>query len=97
MTKWGKGMNSMSITDSSFLPITIYIDVAQPHKVTLVEETLEASVISYPTKRLIGDKVYDNDPLACIHEFYKTIFEKPSLIPALILAFTLNEGCRGKI
>lgn len=62
-TKRGKGTKLMAVADSSGLPLAVYAESASPHKVTLVRETLLQSFTSGRPERLIGDKVYDSDPL----------------------------------
>lgn len=53
----------MAITDGSSLPLSIHIESASPHEVTLVRHTLQASHVSGTPARLVGDKAYDSDPL----------------------------------
>jgi transposase len=53
----------MAITDSNGLPVAVCINSASPHEVTLVEKTLDASVVQGQPARLIGDKAYDSDRL----------------------------------
>ncbi len=62
-TKLGKGTKIMAITDSSGLPIAVWIASASPHEVTLVEETLDQSLLPALPPRLIGDIAYDSDGL----------------------------------
>ena len=53
----------MAITDGTGLPIAISITSASPHEVTLVEQTLDATVTKGDPERLIGDAAYDSDAL----------------------------------
>ena len=53
----------MAITDGTGLPIAISITSASPHEVTLVEQTLDATVTKGAPQRLIGDAAYDSDAL----------------------------------
>lgn len=53
----------MAITDAHGLPVSICIESASPHEVTLVEQTIDATFTKYAPARLIGDKAYDSDPL----------------------------------
>ncbi len=62
-TKRGKGTKIMAIADRSGLPLSVHIESASPHEVTLVERTLEARFVVPAPQRLIGDKAYDSDPL----------------------------------
>jgi hypothetical protein len=65
-TKRGKGTKKlMAISDSTGLPISVYITYASPHEVTLAEATLSKCFITDDEKRerLIGDKVYDSHSL----------------------------------
>jgi len=53
----------MAITDSHGLPISVCIESASPHEVTLVEQTIDATFLEHAPDRLIGDRAYDSDPL----------------------------------
>ena len=53
----------MAIGDAHGLPLAIYTEAASPAEVTLVEATLQRSLIEEMPLRLIGDKAYDSDPL----------------------------------
>ena len=55
----------MAIADRSGLPVAISIASASPHEVTLVEQTLDHSFLRQMPERLIGDRAYDSDSLAC--------------------------------
>ncbi len=63
----GKGTKEvMAISDSTGLPISIYIASASPHEVTtLAEATISTKcfVSNEKPEHLIGDKAYDSDPL----------------------------------
>ena len=53
----------MAIADRSGLPVSVFIESASPHEVTLVDETIDALFTrSFPDK-LIGDKAYDSNEL----------------------------------
>lgn len=52
----------MAITDRHSLPISIGIESASPHEVTLAENCVENIITKRPEK-LIGDKAYDSDKL----------------------------------
>lgn len=62
-TKRGKGTKVMAITDAAGVVLSISIERASPHEVTLVEQTLEDRFLEELPERLIGDKAYDSDPL----------------------------------
>jgi transposase len=55
----------MAISDSTGLPISVYIASASPHEVTsLAEATVsKCFVFNEKPERIIGDKAYDSDPL----------------------------------
>ena len=62
-TKRGKGTKLMAITDAGGAVLSVSVESASPHEVTLVETTLEERFIDELPERLIGDKAYDSDPL----------------------------------
>jgi transposase len=62
-TKRGKGTKIMAVADRNGLPIAVHTESASPHEVTLVQATLERSLLSERPTRLIGDKAYDSDKL----------------------------------
>jgi transposase len=62
-TKRGKGTKLMALADRSGLPLAVHAASASPREVTLVEATLEASLLGEEPERLIGDRAYDSDPL----------------------------------
>ena len=62
-TKRGKGTKIMAITDAGGAVLSVSVESASPHEVTLVETTLEERFIDELPERLIGDKAYDSDPL----------------------------------
>lgn len=53
----------MAVADRSGLPVSIYIESATPHEVTLVKTTLAEMVISDAPANLVGDNAYDSDKL----------------------------------
>lgn len=53
----------MAIADRAGLPVAISIASASPHEVTLVDQTLDATLTRGDPERLIGDAAYDSDPL----------------------------------
>jgi hypothetical protein len=56
----------MAISDSTGIPISIYVtSAASPHKVTFAEATISKCFITANEKpeRLIGDKAYGSEPL----------------------------------
>jgi transposase len=65
-TKRGKGTKKlMAISDSTGLPISIYVASASPHEVTFAEATVSAKcfVTDEKPEHLVGDKAYDSDSL----------------------------------
>ncbi len=62
-TKRGKGSKIMAITDAGGVVLSVSIQSASPHEVTLVEATLEERFIAALPEKLIGDKAYDSDAL----------------------------------
>lgn len=62
-TKRGKGTKVMAITDAAGVVLSVSIERASPHEVTLVEQTLEDRFLEELPERLIGDKAYDSDCL----------------------------------
>ena len=62
-TKKGKGTKIMGLTDAFGLPIAIDATSAQPHEITLVEQTLEACFLEHLPDKVIGDRAYDSDKL----------------------------------
>ena len=53
----------MAIGDAHGLPLAVHTEAAAPAEVTLVEATLEQSLVKEKPLRLIADKAYDSDPL----------------------------------
>lgn len=62
-TKKGKGTKIMGLTDAFGLPIAIDATSAQPHEITLVEQTLDACFLEHIPDKVIGDRAYDSDKL----------------------------------
>jgi transposase len=62
-TKRGKGTKLMVIADAAGLPLAVHTDAANPHEVTLVDATIDATVTVGRPERLVGDRAYDCDPL----------------------------------
>jgi len=62
-TKKGKGTKIMGLTDAFGLPIAIDATSANPHEVTLVEDTLDACFLEKVPEKIIGDRAYDSDKL----------------------------------
>jgi transposase len=62
-TKRGKGTKIMAITDAGGVVVSVSIQSASPHEVTLVEKTLEDRFVDDLPEKLIGDRAYDSDPL----------------------------------
>jgi transposase len=53
----------MGLTDAFGLPIAIDATSANPHEVTLVDDTLDAYFIENIPEKVIGDRAYDSDKL----------------------------------
>jgi hypothetical protein len=82
----------MAIADASGLPVAAHVESASPHKVKLIETTIDRGFTKYAPDKIIGDKAYDSDKLdhqlseergiemGCHRFFYKSQFWKP--IPA---------------
>ena len=51
------------MADRNGLPIAVHTESASPHEVTLVQATLERSLLGEQPARQIGDKAYDRDKL----------------------------------
>ncbi len=62
-TKRGKGTKLMAIADAAGLPLAVHTASASPHKVTLVEATVDEIVIVGLHERLVRDRAYDSNPL----------------------------------
>ena len=62
-TKRGKGTKVMAVTDAAGLVLSVTIQSASPHEVTLVEKVLAERFLEPLPEKLIGDKAYDSDPL----------------------------------
>ena len=62
-TKKGKGTKIMGLTDAFGLPIAIDATSANPHEVTLVDDTLDACFLENVPEKVIGDRAYDSDKL----------------------------------
>ena len=57
----GKGTKIMAIVDREGLPTAVLAASNEYHEVTLVQLTLNLSVVEVGPKRLIGDKGFDSD------------------------------------
>lgn len=53
----------MAVADQHGLPVSVHVESATPHEVTLAESTLAAMFIPDAPQNLIGDNAYDSDPL----------------------------------
>ena len=62
-TKKGKGTKIMGLTDSFGLPIAVDTTSANPHEITLVDDTLDACFLENVPEKIIGDRAYDSDKL----------------------------------
>lgn len=62
-TKRGKGCKIMAVTDAGGIVLSVSLQSASPHEVTLVESTLAECFVGELPEKLIGDRAYDSDPL----------------------------------
>lgn len=62
-TKKGKGTKIMGLTDAFGLPIAVGAASANPHEITLVDDTLDACFLANIPEKIIGDRAYDSDKL----------------------------------
>jgi len=69
-TKRGKGTKIMAVADRHGLPVSVCVESASPHEVTLATSTLVQMVISDAPQNLIGDNAYDSDQLDTELKFY---------------------------
>jgi transposase len=53
----------MAVTDAGGVVLSVAVESASPHEVTLVESTLEKRFVEELPEKLIGDKAYDSDAL----------------------------------
>jgi IS5 family transposase len=53
----------MAITDAGGAVLSITVESASPHEVTLVGQTVEERFTEALPEKLIGDKAYDSDEL----------------------------------
>jgi|SRR5215469_13502892 len=70
MTKRGKGTKIMAVADRNGLPVSVCVESATPHEVTLATSTLLQMVVPDPPQNLVGDTVYDSDQLDAQLKFY---------------------------
>ncbi len=61
--KRGKGTKIMAIADRSGLSFLLHADDATLHEVKLVPETIKGRFLGQFPGRIIGDKIYDSNPL----------------------------------
>ena len=52
----------MAIADASGFPVAAHIESTNPHKVNLVEDTIDQSFTLYAPEKTIEDKAYDSAP-----------------------------------
>ena len=53
----------MGLTDAFGLPIAVDTASANPHEITLVDDTLDACFLENVPEKIIGDRAYDSDKL----------------------------------
>jgi hypothetical protein len=69
-TKRGKGTKIMAVADRHGLPVSVCVESATPHELTLATSTLLQMVVPNAPQNLIGDKAYDSDHLDAELKFY---------------------------
>jgi transposase len=69
-TKRGKGTKIMAVADRNGLPVSVCVESATPHEVTLATSTLLQMVVPDAPQNLIGDNAYDSDRLDAELSFY---------------------------
>ena len=69
-TKCGKGTKIMAGADRSGLPVSVCVESATPHEVTLATSTLLQLVVPDAPQNLTGDNAYDSDHLDEELRFY---------------------------
>src|SRR5215469_6572012 len=62
-TKRGKGTKIMAVADRHGLPVSVCVESATPHEVTLATSTLLQMVLPDAPPNFIGDNAYDSDHL----------------------------------
>jgi hypothetical protein len=60
----------MAVADRHGLPVSVCVESASPHEVTLAASTLVQMVIPDAPQNLIGDTAYDSDQLDTQLKFY---------------------------
>jgi transposase len=53
----------MAVTDAGGVVLSVSIQSASPHEITLVQTTLQERFLEELPEKLIGDRAYDSDPL----------------------------------
>ena len=53
----------MAVADRNGLPVSVYVESATPHEVTLVMSTLLHPVVPDAPQNLVADNAYDSDCL----------------------------------
>jgi transposase len=69
-TKRGKGTKIMAVADRNGLPVSVCIESASPHEVTLAMSALLQMVIPNAPQNLVGDNAYDSERLDAELKFY---------------------------
>jgi hypothetical protein len=60
----------MAVTDCNGLPVSVYVESATPHEVTLAMSTLLSVVVPDAPQNLVADNAYDSDRLDAELRFY---------------------------
>ena len=64
------GTKIMAVADRHGLPVSVCVESATPHEVTLATSTLLQMVVPDAPQNLIGDNAYDSDHLDAELKFY---------------------------
>jgi hypothetical protein len=60
----------MAVADRNGLPVSVYVESATPHEVTLAMSTLLHLVVPDAPQNLVADNAYDSDRLDAEPRFY---------------------------
>ena len=69
-TKRGKGTKIMAVADRHGLPVSVCVESATPHEVTLATSPLLQMIVPDAPQNLIGDNAYESDHLDAELRFF---------------------------